>query len=89
MYQAIEIANMLLIYKIRNNLLPTYLADFLVLRSQIHGYTVRNKRQQTIRINFVGNAPLLKQLFNGGLRLFNALLDTIKNSPSVLLLRKD
>jgi len=79
--QFIRRANLLLIYKIENDLQPVYLKFNLEKRSNYHGYNIRNSHHYNISL--VTKTALQKTLFYDGLRYYNELPDNIKNAPSL------
>lgn len=85
--QIIARANVTLIYKIENNLMPLYLNEFLVKRSQIHSYPTRKAGDYDVA--FTRCAFLQKSLFGDGLRLYNSLPDHIKECSSLRTFVKD
>lgn len=83
--QFIRGANLLLIYKIENDLQPEYLKFNLKKRSNYHGYNIRNS--QHYNISLVTKTALQKTLFYDGLRYYNELPNDIKNAPSLRLFK--
>jgi len=81
--QSIEVSNIVIIFKIKNNLMPSYLNDYLVTRSERHLYNIRSGND--FDIQFARSTYLQKQLFGDGLRLYNALPAELKNVQSVKL----
>lgn len=79
--QSIERANLILIYKIEKNLVPTYLKSFLVKRSNLHNYPVRSAENYNIDCTTI--SFLKKSTFSDGLRLYNALPTEIKSSTNL------
>lgn len=77
----IKKSNLVLIYKIKNKLLPQYLQSFLVKRSEVHSYNIRSK--ENFNIDFVKSSNLQKTLFGDGLRLFNSLPNEIKSAQNL------
>lgn len=72
---------MIFIFKILNNLLPTYFEEFLIYNAQVHSYPTRtNANFYLPRYNL---SRSMRSLFYKGLNDFNKLPDAIKNSNSV------
>lgn len=69
--QLIKKANLSLIFKIQNNLLPEYLKSFLVQRSALCPYPLRSA--EDFNIEFTRYSFLKRSLFSDGLRLYNSL----------------
>lgn len=78
--QLIKKANLSLIFKIQNNLLPEYLKSFLVQRSALCPYPLRSA--EDFNIDFTKYSFLKKSLFSDGLRLYNSLPREYKQSEN-------
>ena len=78
--QSIKKANLVLVYKIINGKVPTYL-QMLKKRRDIHNYNIRSKNNYDIEL--VKKSFLQGSLFHEGLRLFNAMPNDIKEAPNV------
>lgn len=79
--QSIKKANITLIYKIEHNKMPTYLKNFLDKRSNFHDHNIRSR--QNFHIQPVKTTALQKSLFFEGVRLFNALPESIRSAQSI------
>lgn len=80
-YERLYLNAMIFIFKILNNLLPTYFEEFLVYNSQIHSYQTRtNANFYLPKFNL---SRSMKSLFYKGLKDFNKLPDAMRNSSSV------
>lgn len=77
----IEKANVTLIFKIENNLVPEYLQSFLIKRQNMHSYPTRSANNYNIE--FTKTLIVKKSLFSDGIRLFNALPNEIKESANL------
>lgn len=84
--QIIELSNIVIIFKIKNNLMPSYLQNFLVTRSERHSYNTRTKDH--FEIQYERSTYMQKHLFSNGLRFYNALSNEIKSIKSLKLFIK-
>lgn len=79
--QSVEMSNVLLVFKTKNQLLPEYLQEYLVPRSERHSHNIRSR--DAFDIDFARTTHMQKCLFGDGLRLFNALPVEVRNATSV------
>ena len=82
----IKRANLILIYKIKNNCLSDCLNAYLKQRSDFHNYNIRSKNN--FNICHVNTTALQKTLFYDGLREFNLLPKNVKESPNLKMFCK-
>lgn len=75
--QRIYYDSLILIFKIKNNLMPDYLKNEISFVSQHHNHNVRSKNN--FRINFMKKSKSQRTIFFNGLNLFNKLPNDLKN----------
>lgn len=74
--QKIKMSVLILVYKIKNKMLPTYLTNRLVYVDDIHHHYLRNK--SNFRLNFFCNNKTQNMLMYNGLKLYNELPNSLK-----------
>lgn len=79
--QCIKQANLLLIFKIKNNLCADYFNNYLTKRSNVHTYFTRSN--DLYNIDFTRSTSLQNTLFIEGINMYNKLPDHIKISPNL------
>lgn len=77
----IKRSNIILIFKVYNDYLGSYLKVHLNQRSTIHSLNTRHKND--FDINFVKSSKLKKGLFNDGINYFNKLPNNIKDADNL------
>ncbi len=77
----IKRANIILIYKISNGYLGSYLDCFLNKRSSIHHHNTRNRNN--FDVNRIKSSKMKKSLFGDGLKYYNDLPNDVKEADNI------
>lgn len=77
---------LILIFKIKHNLMPRYLNDIVSLVGQHHDYPVRNR--DDFHLPFMNKVRSQQSLFYKGLKAFNELPNVIKNVETLGLFKE-
>ncbi len=78
---------MTLIYKILNNLAPSYLSNLITLKKELNTYETRGNSNNNIYVSHVNYKSTMKSLFFKGVVDYNKIPIDIKNSTSVKLFK--
>ena len=84
--QRINYNVMLLVYKMKNNLVPQYLCNKIRFASEFHHRNTRNRNE--IRLPDIRTENARKCLLYNGIKLFNELPTDLKNCDSINIFKK-
>lgn len=79
--QRIYFNTLQMIYKIRNNMLPSYLGNLVAYNSDVHDRCLR--RRSWFNIPFMKKAKSQRSVFHKGLNLFNGLPEELRKSRNI------
>lgn len=82
----IKYRTLIFLYKLHNNLLPTYLSANIQHRRDIHNYNTRQRNH--ININFSNLMKTKSSIYDKGAAEFNKLPEFIKQAKNVVLFKK-
>lgn len=85
-YQSCVYFTLILIFKIKHNLLPPYLATNLKLRSEMHGRDLRNKND--FNLPKYSKACTQNNLYFRGVIMYNETTNEMKNCQSLSIYKK-
>lgn len=83
--QRIYYNSLIIVYKVKYHLMPSYLSSIVSFVSQQHDHNVRSK--DDFRIPFFKKSASQRQIFCNGLNLFNRLPHEIKNETNLKIFK--